>query len=418
MSRSILLFGSSLVKGIPVLMILFQLIFIFEGKAAVGDTVTVNCTVGEATYLNWLDNLSIRYKVPVVQAGGSVSVVPLPNGYPYMQTCEDTIRHTFTYFDAQGRQTGKNVFLFIRKNLLPPAIISPFPDTLRLTCADILPDRNSVSFESCQLASVSYDEVITRDSTCSFASKIISTWIARDKCNRQTTYKLVILVSPPESSLFLKKAPDITISCGSSTLPSATGRPVLLENCETVTLTYQDSIAGSLSSNCSTSYLIFRKWTARGSCNSISTYTQKLTVSNTASLKVLCPSDRIINVYNSTCTTPVSLPYPITQGFCPSGSVFLKINEGNTQRWEGNEAKNIQLSAGFHKITYLISDCDGNTSACVWFIHVRDFYVPEITCSADRTAVVPTSECKAPVPLPRPSITTDNCNQNYLYSPG
>lgn len=415
MSRSILLFGSSLVKGIPVLMILFQLIFIFEGKAAVGDTVTVNCTVGEATYLNWLDNLSIKYKVPVVQAGGSVSVVPLPNGYPYMQTCEDTIRHTFTYFDAQGRQTGKNVFLFIRKNLLPPAIISPFPDTLRLTCADILPDRNSVSFESCQLASVSYDEVITRDSTCSFASKIISTWIARDKCNRQTTYKLVILVSPPESSLFLKKAPDITISCGSSTLPSATGRPVLLENCETVTLTYQDSIAGSLSSNCSTSYLIFRKWTARGSCNSISTYTQKLTVSNTASLKVLCPSDRIINVYNSTCTTPVSLPYPITQGFCPSGSVFLKINEGNTQRWEGNEAKNIQLSAGFHKITYLISDCDGNTSACVWFIHVRDFYVPEITCSADRTAVVPTSECKAPVPLPRPSITTDNCNQNYLY---
>jgi len=161
MSRSILLFGSSPVKGIPALIILFYLLFSFESKAAPGDTLVVNCTVGESTYLTWLDNLSIKYKVPVVQAGGSVSVVPLPDGYPYMQTCEDTIRHTFTYFNAQGRQTGQNVFLFIRRNLLPPTIVSPFSDTLRLSCSEIVPDRNAVSFESCQLASVTYNEVIS-----------------------------------------------------------------------------------------------------------------------------------------------------------------------------------------------------------------------------------------------------------------
>ncbi len=415
MSRSILLFGSSLIKGIPALIILFQLLFIFESKAAVGDTLIVNCSVGEATYLNWLDNLSVKYKIPVVQAGGSVSVVPLPDGYPYMQTCEDTIRHTFTYFDAQGRQTGKNVFLFIRKNLLPPAIISPFPDTLRLTCTDIVPDRNSVSFETCQLASVTYDEVITKDSLCSYSSKIISTWTARDKCNRQTTYRLVILISPLQSSLFLKKAPDVTVPCGSSTHPSATGRPELLESCELVSLTHQDSIVGSISTNCTTSYFIFRKWTAKGSCSSTSFYTQKITVTNTSALRVLCPSDREIKVYNSTCSANVSLPYPLTQGLCPSGSVYLKINEGNTLRWGNTEEKNVLLPSGFHKITYLITDCEGNSSNCIWFVHVKDFYAPEISCSGDKSAVVPTGECIAPVPLPRPTISTDNCNQTHLY---
>lgn len=415
MSRSILLFGSSLVKGIPALIILFQLLFIFEGKAAVGDTLIVNCSVGEATYLNWLDNLSVKYKVPVVQSGGSVSVVPLPDGYPYMQSCEDTLRHTFTYFDAQGRQTGKNVFLFIRKNLLPPVILSPFPDTLRLSCADLVPDRNSVSFKSCQLAAVTYDEVITKDSLCSYSSKIISTWTARDKCNRQTTYRLVILVAPLQSSLFLKKAPDITVSCGSSTHPSATGRPELLESCESVSLTYQDSTVGTPSSNCATSYFIYRKWTARGSCSSTSVYIQKLTITNTSALSVLCPSDREITVLNSSCSAIVSLPYPLTQGLCPSGSVYIKINEGNTLRWGNTAAKDVLFPSGFHKITYLITDCEGNTSSCVWFVNVKDYYAPEISCSGDKSAVVPTGECIAPVPLPRPSISTDNCNQSHLY---
>ena len=415
MSRSILLFGSSPVKGIPALFILFFLLFNLESKAAPGDTLVVNCSVGESTYLTWLDNLSIKYKVPVVQAGGSVSVVPLPDGYPYMQTCEDTIRHTFTYFNAQGRQTGQNVFLFIRRNLLPPTIVSPFPDTLRLSCSEVVPDRNSVAFESCQLASVTYNEVITKDSLCSFSSKIISTWTASDKCNRQTTYRLVILIAPLENSLFLKQAPDITVSCGSSTNPSATGRPVLLDLCESVTLTYQDSIVGSLSNNCATSYVIHRKWTANGNCSSSSVYTQKITVSNTASLKVLCPSDREIKVYNSSCAASVSLPYPLSVGLCPSGRVFYKINEGNTVRWVDETAKNITLPAGFHKITYLITDCEGNSTSCVWFISVKDFYAPEISCSADKSAVVPTGECIAPVPLPRPSISADNCNQNFLY---
>lgn len=415
MSRSILLFGSSPLKGIPVFILLLHLLFLFESKAAPGDTLIVNCSVGESTYLSWLDNLSIKYKVPVVLAGGSVSVVPLQAGYPKMETCEDTIRHTFTYFDALGRQTGKNVFLFIRKNLLPPVILSPFPDTLRLICGDILPDRNSVAFESCQLASVSYDEALTRDSACSYSSKIISTWTARDKCNRETTYRLVVLISPLQGSLFLKTAPDLTISCGSSTHPSATGRPEVLETCESVTLSYQDSIVGTLSTNCSSSYLIFRKWTARGSCASTSVYTQKLTISNTAALKVLCPSDREIKVYNSSCAALVSLPYPLTQGLCPSGKVYFKINDGNTVLWGNTAAREITLPSGFHKITYLITDCEGAISSCVWFVQILDFFTPEISCSGDKAAVVPTGECKAAVPLPRPTISEDNCSQTHFY---
>jgi len=142
---------------------------------------------------------------------------------------------------------------------------------------------------------------------------------------------------------------------------------------------------------------------------------KKITVSNTASLKVLCPSDREIKVYNSSCAASVSLPYPLSVGLCPSGRVFYKINEGNTVRWVDENAKNITLPAGFHKITYLITDCEGNSTSCVWFISVKDFYAPEISCSADKTAVVPTGECIAPVPLPRPSISTDNCSQNFLY---
>lgn len=415
MGQSLLMAVSTVGRVIFPLLLSCLWLFPFSLRAADGDTVQVNCLVGESAYRIWLDNLSIRYKLPVIQAGGSVLISPLPEGYPAMRTCEDTVRHTFAFFDARGQPTGSRVFLFIRRNLTGPAILSPFPDTLRLSCTDSLPGRNAVSFRSCQLASVNFEEVVTRDSLCALTSKVVYTWTATDHCNRQTSYRLVVLVAPPAGPGFLQTPSDRTLSCGTSVHPVATGRPVPREDCGSVALSYQDSIVGSVTINCSSSYVIFRKWTALGPCASRAEYIQRITITHERELHVICPSDTVLFVSDASCAATAILPYPDARNLCPSGFLEYRIDDGNTLRWREVGSRTALLPAGFHRMTYGINNCSGGITSCTWFVEVKESTAPEISCGIPRNAVLPSGECIAPVPLPRPTVSADNCNQSFSY---
>ena len=97
---------------------------------------------------------------------------------------------------------------------------------------------------------------------------IIRTWVATDPSGNYTecTQKITIVdnVKP-----VITDPADISVNCGASTAPSATGNATATDNCSAATVTYTDVINGNV---------ITRTWKATDAAGNYSTATQLITV--------------------------------------------------------------------------------------------------------------------------------------------
>src|SRR5262249_24564707 len=105
-------------------------------------------------------------------------------------------------------------------------------------------------------------------------TKVISrTWTATDACgNRANALQTITVrdITPP----IITVPASVTLECGASTSPSATGAATAQDGCSSVTVTYSDSVTNL----CGGSKIITRTWTATDACGNSANGVQTISV--------------------------------------------------------------------------------------------------------------------------------------------
>ncbi len=192
-------------------------------------------------------------------------------------------------------------------------------------------------------------------------------------------------------------APDITVSCGSSTDPESTGYPTSWDRCDgdsTITYIDMDSVG-----NCSGNYFIIRKWEATNDCMEVDSCIQLITFIDTTSPAITCPVNLTIECTESAeplytgyasaidnCDVAPAITYEdvTVAGFCPQQFIITR--------------------------TWLAEDDCGNLTSCIQVITIADNTAPVFTsCPSDIT--IACNESSDPL-MTGMATATDNCDSN------
>src|SRR5439155_24414042 len=109
--------------------------------------------------------------------------------------------------------------------------------------------------DGCGSVSIVYSDSV--NNSCGGAKVISRTWTATDACGNSASCVQTITVRDTIAPLITRPS-DVTLECGASTTPSATGTATATDSCSTPAITYSDSV----SNICGGSRVISRTWTA------------------------------------------------------------------------------------------------------------------------------------------------------------
>ena len=212
--------------------------------------------------------------------------------------------------------------------------------------------------------------------TCGNAKVISRTWRATDPCGNSSTCVQTITVrdlTPPT----ITPPANITIECGTSTAPSATGNPTASDACNAVTVTYSDIVSNA----CGGTRVITRRWLAMDSCNNSNSVVQTITVRDTTPPALTLPASRVLDCPADTRTNVTGVATAVD--VC--GSVTIGLSEVVSNSCGGT--KTIWR-------TWSATDQCGNSTNGVQTITVRDITAPNINCRAISV------QCRDDVPPP------------------
>ena len=171
------------------------------------------------------------------------------------------ITRTWKATDAAGNFSTCAQMITIVDNVKPT--ISD-PSDVTVTCSSLIdPSITGIATatDNCSTPNVTYSDAVS-------GNVITRTWKATDASGNFSTSTQVITVNDNIKPVISDPA-DITVACGSSTLPAATGVATATDNCSTPTVTYGDVTNGNV---------ITRTWTAKDAAGNISTSVQIITI--------------------------------------------------------------------------------------------------------------------------------------------
>ncbi|WP_316633127.1 gliding motility-associated C-terminal domain-containing protein [uncultured Flavobacterium sp.] len=221
--------------------------------------------------------------------------------------------------------------------------------------------------------------------SCSNSGTYTNTWTVKDKCgNTSDTFTQVITLEDTTKPTFTGNLPaDITVSCDAVPTPATI---TASDNCnaDNVSIAYLET-KSSIENECSTNYILTRKWTASDCSGNTATYTQVITVKDTTAPTGTAPAD--ITGLQNISDVPVASTGAITNAVdnC-SQTVNITVSDSN------NGGTGCQDSPYIVTRTYTLSDCAGNTTTLVQTITVlRDNQTPVTynaeACNADTSPV-------------------------------
>ncbi|MEP6793698.1 MAG: hypothetical protein ABJB16_05180, partial [Saprospiraceae bacterium] len=196
-----------------------------------------------------------------------------------------------------------------------------------------------------------------------------------------------------DCSPMLMCAVDTTVECN-QTDPAITGFATATDICAgDPVITFSDSIVPG---NCPNDFILIRTWYAANACNLFDTCVQIITVIDTTSPTIICPTDVTLQ-----CASDVPGPNPesvTASDNCNGSTSVIFINDLITNFTCVNRFTITR--------TYRATDACGNSASCLQTINVFDNTSPAITCPTDITV-----ECASQVPgVNTASVTTsDNC---------
>jgi hypothetical protein len=276
--------------------------------------------------------------------------------------CPPTIERLWTAVDTCGNVSNCVQRIMFDDQQAPEITCL---DNITVNCAEssILPDDTGTptATDGCSVATITYmDGIIQGGCPVSF----VRTWKATDACgNAAYCYQTITVID--EIAPEITCPADISISCAySNALPSRTGFPVVVDQCLSVSYTYQD---GPISGECPKVFT--RTWTATDYCGNTASCEQQISLEDNMLPVVFCPADAVVGCDDD--LSPESLGIATAVDFCNSVSVSHQDTEV-----EG------ACPAAIARV-WTATDACGNARSCTQLITFEAVGLPEIICPAD-----------------------------------
>src|SRR2546421_2819812 len=170
--------------------------------------------------------------------------------------------------------------------------------------------------DGCGAVTISYSDSVSN--SCAGAKVIARTWTATDACGNHSSALQTIAVGDITPAAITGPS-NVTLECGASTAPSATGIATATDGCGTPTMTYSDVVTN----NCGGTRVIARTWTANDQCGNSASTLQTITVRDTTAPSLTLPANRVLQCPGDTRTNVTGVP--IVVDGC--GSVILAYSD-------------------------------------------------------------------------------------------
>ncbi|MCV9934585.1 gliding motility-associated C-terminal domain-containing protein, partial [Flavobacterium sp. LS1R47] len=221
--------------------------------------------------------------------------------------------------------------------------------------------------------------------SCANAGTYTNTWTITDNCgNTSDTFTQVITIEDTTKPTFTGELPtDITVSCDK--VPEA-ANITASDNCNVDVPVVYTETKSNIENECSTNYILTRKWTTSDCSGNTASFTQVITVKDTTPPTGTAPAD--ITNLNSILDIPVANPNAITDAAdnC-SQTVNVTVSDSNNGGTGCGGAPYILTR------TYTLTDCAGNKTILVQTITIRHDDVAPVAaistqaCNADESTV-------------------------------
>ena len=292
---------------------------------------------------------------------------------------------TRTYTVNDGSTTLYCVYNYIVIDNMPPVITCPPSENAECSATEMIPLNWATAIDNCDTdVDISYVNMIGES-----CDSFVRVWTAVDNCgNSASCNQTVYITDTTAPTLVLPD--DITLNCGSETLPSITGMASANDACSNVAISFVDGdMEGD---NCFSSFV--RLWTATDACGNSVSGEQIISIEdNTGPVLIGIPGNT-----NQQCGEIPEPPLVVAFDVCQNDSVIVLFNE-------------VIYGQGCQKAvfrTWTAIDSCGNSSSITRSIYVNDTQGPVITCPDDVVL-----NCGDPVPDPSESgsaTAIDNCS--------
>jgi len=345
-------------------------------------TTTTNAT-GVATATDASGSVSISYADTITPGCGGTYVI--------------TRRWTATDSCANSSSCTQTITV---RDITPPVITCPANVTLECP-ADTTTNSTGVATatDTCGSVTVTFTDSIANN--CGNTRTISRTWRATDECGNSSTGVQTITVRDTTPPL-LAYPQDITVECGTSTAPTATGKATALDTCNAATVSYSDTVSNA----CGGTRVISRRWTATDSCGNSTNAVQTITVRDTTPPALTLPSDPVLNCPGDTRTNVTGVPTAVDG----CGSVTMSYSDV------------VSNSCGSTRTVWRLwtaTDQCGNTTNGLQTIVVRDITPPTITCPTIKVQCaddIPPAYTNLAAFLAAGGKATDGCDSDLAFA--
>ncbi|MCH7879329.1 MAG: hypothetical protein IH914_08465, partial [candidate division Zixibacteria bacterium] len=308
-------------------------------------------------------------------------------------TCPETIIRTYKATDANGNMAFCTQIITVN-DTIPPVISCPADITIE--CGSGSATGSATATDNCDSApSVSsMDSVVL--GACLGDTTIFRRWIATDDCDNADSCVQIITIkdtTPPTITCPV----NLTIECGASSAPSATGSATATDVCDpNPTITFTDVVSGN---SCTGDSLITRTFKATDCSGNADSCVQLISVKDTTPPVITCPPPATVECGDP--SDPSVTGTATAKDTCDANPAitFTDVVTGNSCTGDSLITR-----------TFKATDCSGNADSCVQLISVKDTTPPPISCPANITI-----ECGSGAATGS-ATATDICDPNPIIS--
>src|SRR5439155_2925272 len=257
--------------------------------------------------------------------------------------------------------------------------------------------------DTCGTATVTILTTVTNTvGHCGNTFDTTRTWRATDACGNTADCSQKVTVEDHTPPTALTCPPNLTVECGASIAPAATGPATAQDSRGSVVMSFSDTVTNA----CGGTRVITRRWTATDSCGNSTNGLQTMTVRDTTPPALPLPANRVLECPGDTRTNVTGVA--IAQDVC--GLVTL------------SDSDVVSNSCGLTKTVLrqwtAIDQC-GNSTNGVQTITVVDTRKPSITCPSFAV------QCSDDVPAPYANLAaflaaggtaSDTCSPTLTFS--
>lgn len=378
----------------------------FIGSNAAGETSTsylaaASCSIFEPTDVTTIGfpgmNIILDVNGEEAPAGAAVTITQiegLPSGSVFPV---GTTTNTFVAEDESGNTDTCSFVITVEDTEDPVAVCQDITVQLdatgnvSITGADI----DGGSTDNCAIASLT---AIPSAFTCAEVGDNAVELIVTDVNGNSGSCTATVTVEdniPP--TVLCMDATVYLDATGNVTITTATVDAGTTDNCGIGSLTVSPS-----SFDCDETGSTTVTLSAIDDNGNTGSCTAEVTVLDTIPPTITCPADITVSNDPGVCEAFVTVPVPMSDDNCGSGTATL------TNDFNGTDNASGVYPEGTTTVTWTITDASGNSTSCTMDVTVNDIEAPELTCT-DYSFDNDPGECGATVSVPAP-IITDNCD--------